>query len=304
MTRAAVAITAAFAGLVGSGSMLARQQAGRAPVTIPFELTMRHVLVQVTVNKSRPLAFILDTGASAAIIRMATATALGLRLEGEVRAGGAGAGTQQGRLVKNATWSLVGLEGFAQPVTLAIPLPELPTSLGREVDGIIGGEFIRQFVMALDYEARTITLHDRQSFTYAGDGQVLPLTFTPNGDPVVDAAVTPIDGKPIDHRFLLDTGSGAALVLHSPFVAEHALPAPQQATISAIGAAGAGGRIVGRLGRVAALEIGRFRIDSPITMFAADKAGAFADATLAGNIGGQIVSRFRTILDYGRRHIL
>src|SRR5262245_3249504 len=265
---------------------------------------MRHVIVQVTVNKSRPLAFVLDTGASVAIIRMATATALGLTLEGEVRAAGAGAGTQQGQLVKHATWSLVGLEGFTQPVVAAVPMPELPPSRGRDVDGIIGGEFIRQFVLALDYQARTITLHDRQSFTYAGDGQGLPLGFTSNGHPVVDAAVTPIGGKPIEHRFLLDIGSGGALVLHSPFVAEHALPSPEQKTIPAIGTAGAGGRIAGRIGRVAALQIGRFTIDGPITMFAEDKAGAFADATLAGNIGGLIVSRFRAIFDYARRRII
>ena len=34
------------------------------------------------------------------------------------------------------------------------------------------------------------------------------------------------------------------------------------------------------------------------------RAGAFADASLAGNIGAQIASRFRTFLDYRRRRII
>src|SRR4029453_17949476 len=92
--------------------------------------------------------------------------------------------------------------------------------------------------------------------------------------------------------------------LHSPFVAEHDLPGGQVTTIRAIGMAGAGGTSVGRLGRVAALQIGSFRIEDPITLFSQDKAGAFANASLAGNIGAQIASRFRMILDYGRNRVI
>lgn len=275
-----------------------------APVTIPFELVNRHVVVKVKVKNSRPLSFVLDTGANNAIVRMVTATELGLSLEGQVNTGGAGPGSQAGQRVKDATWSLVGLDGFSQPVSFALPLPALPSALGQDVHGIIGGEFIRQFVMELDYQARTITLHDRRTFAYGGRGQQLPLEFTPNGHPVVKAVVTPLGGKPIEDQFMLDIGSGAALVLHSGFVVEHKLPGPESRTIRAIGLAGAGGRSVGRIGRVSSLQLGSFTIANPITIFSEDKAGAFANRSLAGNIGAQIASRFRTILDYGRRRII
>ena len=275
-----------------------------AAVTIPFELTMRHLIVKVTVNNSRPLSFVLDTGASVAIIRTSTASELGLSLYGEVNTGGAGAGRQAGQRVKDATWSLVGLDGFSQPVVLTLPLTNLSTGLGRDADGIIGGEFIKQFVMELDYQARAITLHDRKTFNYSGNGQTLPIEFTPNGHPVVKATVTPVDGKAIEHRFMVDTGSGLALALHSPFVVEHNLLGSQSKTIRAIGMSGAGGTAFGRLGRVSALQIGSSTISSPITLFSEDKGGAFADRTLAGNIGAQVISRFRTIFDYGGRRMI
>src|SRR5262245_39538878 len=70
-----------------------------APVSIPFEPAARHVIVQVTVNGSRPLSFILDTGAHAAIIRTAVAQELNLKLEGTVGVGGAGGGSQRGSFV-------------------------------------------------------------------------------------------------------------------------------------------------------------------------------------------------------------
>src|SRR5262249_59561940 len=91
------------------------QRPDRAPVTVPFELVSRHILVKVSVNQSRPLSFVLDTGANLAIVRMDVAKKLDLSLQGSVNAGGAGAGTQAGRRVSNATWTLVGLERFRQP---------------------------------------------------------------------------------------------------------------------------------------------------------------------------------------------
>ena len=79
----------------------------------------------------------------------------------------------------------------SQPVAFALPLPALPPSLGRDVDGIIGGEFIRQFVVEVDYEGRRLTLHDRRTFAYAGPGETLPIEFTP-----AEAAPEPVTAVP------------------------------------------------------------------------------------------------------------
>jgi hypothetical protein len=90
------------------------------PVTVPFELANRHIVLQARVNASRPLAFILDTGADAAIVMTNVATELGLKLTGSVAVGGAGAGQQTGSLVQGANWSLDALGGFVQPVAMAL----------------------------------------------------------------------------------------------------------------------------------------------------------------------------------------
>ena len=280
------------------------QQAPTTAVSIPFELAVRHVVVKGTINKSRPLAFVLDTGANRAIVRLDVAKELGLSLHGNVRTGGAGAGSQQGFLVRDATWSLAGLDGFAQPVTLALPFRDLPSGMGRDIDGIVGGEFIRQFVVELDYQARSMTLHDPKTFAYNGRGQTLPIELNSNGHPVLKATITLAGGEAIEAPFVLDIGSGLAIALHSPFVAEHNLPPPDAKIIRAIGMAGAGGKSHGRIGRVEALTIGSLTIKSPITMFSEDKGGAFANAALAGNLGAQIASRFRMYLDYGRLRII
>jgi hypothetical protein len=182
MTRAALLLVVSSV-VATAAPPHAVSQPRLAPVTIPFELAGRHVIVGVRIDDSRPLAFVLDTGASVAMVRTETARALGLSLYGSVTSGGAGPARQAGQRVRGAAWSLVGFDRFSQPVTLALPMPEVSPALGRPIDGIIGGEFISAFVVALDYQARTVTLHDPTMFQYSGSGEVLPIEFTSSGHP-------------------------------------------------------------------------------------------------------------------------
>jgi hypothetical protein len=228
---------------------------------------------------------------------------LNLTRYGVVNIGGAGAGKQTGAMVRDATWSLVGLDGFSQPVAMALPLTSLASAMGQDIDGIIGYQFIRQFVVEVDYQARLLTLHDPKTFDYAGKGESLTIEFSQN-HPVVRATVTPLGGQPVERPFVLDLGSGMALTLHSPFVAEQKLLPSAGPTVKLIGAAGAGGEVRGQVGRVTALTLGSFTLKDVLSVFSEDTAGAFANAALAGNIGAQVANRFRVFLDYGRSRII
>lgn len=275
-----------------------------AAVSIPFELVARHIVLQVKINDSRPLSFVLDTGDKVAIIDLDRAKELGLKLQGQVRVGGAGSDVLTGSLVQDSTWTISELAGFSQPVAMAIPLGRLAAKFGHDFDGIIGSDFIKQFVVEVDYQARVIKLHDKDKFNYSGAGESIPIHLDRQGHPLIEAEVTPIGSAPIKGQFVLDIGSGAALALYSPFVADHRLLSPELKTIRAIGAGGAGGKTTGRIGRVTELKIGKFKIVSPFTLFSEDKAGAFASSALAGNIGQQIACKFRVFLDYNRERII
>lgn len=282
-----------------------RYQAAQAtPITIPFELANRHIILKVRINNSRPLAFVLDTGDKYAIVDLDRARELGLTLEGVVRMQGAGADTPTGAFVRSASFTIEGLDGFNQPVALALPIRSLASRLGQDFDGIIGHDFIRNFVVEIDYQARQMKLHERKTFSYKGAGESVPIKINSAGHPIIDAQVTPLEGDVIKGKFVVDIGSGLALALHSPTVRSHKLPGPNTKTIKALGAAGAGGSVSGQLGRVAELKVGSFSIQNPITLFAADSAGAFANSEQVGNIGAQVMNRFRVFLDYERERII
>lgn len=280
------------------------QTAVAGPITIPFELALRHIIVKVRVDNSRPLSFVLDTGDQFAIIDYARAKELGLKLAGQVRVGGAGGGTQLGAFVTGSSFTLEGLDNFSQPVNLAFPVGNMSPRFGQDFDGIIGSEFIKKFVVEVDYLARVLRLHDRKTFVYQGSGEAIPVKLNGAGHPIITAEVTPLGGSPVKGRFVVDIGSSLALALYSPFVTEHGLLNPPLKTIRALGGAGAGGETVGRLGRVSELKIGKYVVSKPITMFSEDKAGAFATKEVLGNIGAQVMNRFRVWLDYERDRII
>src|SRR5512144_732798 len=213
--------------------------AASAPITIPFELVTRHIMLKVKINKSRPLSFVLDTGDRVGIVDIDVAKELGLKLQGQIQIGGAGSSTLPGSTVEDATWTLPGLEGFSQPIRLAIPLGRLEARFGHDFDGIIGADFIKQFVVEVDYHARVIRLHDKNQFRYDGSGESVPMQLNSQGHPIIEADVTPIGSEPIKGKFVLDLGAGSALALHSPFVSEHNLLNSSLKTIRSIGAGGA-----------------------------------------------------------------
>jgi hypothetical protein len=283
------------------------QQTAPAPsiiASIPFEMVTRHIVLQVKVNNSRPLSFVFDTGDRVGIVDIERAKELGLKLSGQVKIGGAGSNQLNGSLVEGSNWTLPGLAGFSQPIRLAMPLGDLAARFGHDFDGIVGSEFIKQFVVEVDYQARVLRLHDKAKFNYTGSGEILPIQLNGQGHPILDGEVTPIGSEPFKGKFVLDLGSGGSLALHSPVVASRKLLDGKLKTIKAIGTGGAGGQANGQIGRVAELKIGKFKIPNPFTMFSEDKSGAFANTDLSGNIGQQIAGRFKIFLDYGNQRII
>jgi hypothetical protein len=273
-------------------------------ITIPFELVNEHISIKAQVNDSRALEFMLDTGDKFAIVDLDLAKELGVKLGGDIDAHGMGTQVTKGAFVKGASFRLSGFTGFSQPVTLAFPMRNLAPRLGHDLDGVIGSEFIKYFVLELDYQKRTITLHNRDTFSYSGSGESVPIHLSSMGHPVLQAAVTPVGGDPIDADFVLDVGASGALQLNSTFVADHHLPGPNVQTIREIGTVGAGGETQGRIGHVAAFRIGKYTLRNPATVFSSDKSGAAAASDVQGNIGEEILERFKLFFDYSHDRII
>jgi hypothetical protein len=275
-----------------------------AETTIPIEVVNNHILMKIQVNNSQPFRVIFDTGDKVAVIDTSRAKALGLDLQGDIQIGGAGAGTLAGHYVKNSTFTIPGLAGFSQPVVLAIPLDNLAPYSGHQLEGIIGADFISQFVVEVDYLKQQMTLHDKDKFNYKGPGESIPITFDQQRHPHARTQILQAGREPIACEAVIDMGSGGAIALAKPFVEKNNVIAKNQKTIETLIGAGAGGESRGFVGRVDGLKIGGYQINDPIAAFSQDTKGAMAGGQFEANIGTQIMNKFKVFLDYGHNRMI
>lgn len=287
-------------------SARAQQPAQRleSVVAIPFELANNVIHVQVSVEGAPPAWFVLDTGDRYALIDLALAQSLGLELGGRIDVRGTGPGTLPGHFVKRGSFRLVGLEGFSQPLFLALSLETLAAAGGHAFSGILGHDFLIQFVVEIDYQERVLRLHDRESFVAPAELESLALDFDAERHPTVQARIRVASRAPLDGTFVLDTGASEALTLKAPFVERERLLASVGETVPCLTGYGVGGAAGGVAGRIEELLLGRTSLPRPVAVLSTATSGAHASRAAAGAIGGGLLKKFRVFLDYGRARLL
>lgn len=280
------------------------QERAAQPGVLPFELSNNHLFVQVRVNESKPLWLIFDTGAGQTMLDMRSATALNLKLGQSFQAGGAGAKPITGSFLEGATLTLPSVPGVSQPLRFALPFDHLESMEGRRVDGVLGYDFIRRFVLEVDFVRRQIRLHDKDEFNYTGQGESLPLTFK-NNHPHVRATIQLGNDEAVEADCVIDLGARSALVLTRPFVEKHKLLERATNKIEAVAGRGVGGDITLQITRMPSFRLGRFEFKQPIVGLSQDTHGALGtNAPFEINVGCEVMRRFTIFLDYSRSRMI
>jgi hypothetical protein len=273
-----------------------------SPQIIPFELTNNHIYVKVCAG-DRLLDFILDTGAPNSFFDLTTAKALGIKAGKGFQAIGAGNGTADGARLDRTSVTLAH-SGLEHRIALSIDFSDIRPREGRRIDGILGYDFINRFAVEIDYRDREVRLHDRDDFRYEGPGTARRMAFAGNY-PLVDAEVTLHDGATLKGRFLLDIGASQGVQLKTQWIDEHRLRERVGPTIRRRGGSGIGGALSYDVGRLASLRLGDVELARPVVLLYGDSAGGFArKGPTVGDLGGEVLRRFRVFLDYKRKQLI
>lgn len=273
--------------------------AGDRAENIPFAHDGRHIRLRARVQGKDSLWIAFDTGASGPLFDDARMRALGLEPHGQQHMQGGG-GQAMGASVDDLRIELPGFE-ITGLTSATLDLTTLSAQAGRPLDGVLGQPVFDRCAVAIDYVNRRLSLYDGKTYKYTGKGVILPLTFV-HGLPYVTAKVTLPGRKPVQGRFVLDTGSSADLIFTSGFVErENAVASLERSVVSR--AHGVGGMVENPVGRIARLELGPFTLEKPIGIFMGPGGHAAAEGAI-GNIGGGILSRFNVIFDYPRKRMI
>jgi hypothetical protein len=184
----------------------------------------------------------------------------------------------------------------------AIPMAGASALIARDFDGIVGADVLRHMVVEIDYERRSLTLHDPRSYEYTGHGTALPFTYWMNYDPLIEGQLAIPGRAPIPVKIILDTGAGGT-VLTTPFVAKQRL-LTSVATLPSPDMGAGGGESVKHLARLGALRIGPYSISHPLAALSDDTVGTFTHSDFDVNLGGNILRRFTVIIDYPRQRVI
>ena len=247
---------------------------------IPAEFIGGLVLLPLHVNRSQPCLFVLDSTAAATSIDPQRATELGIPAGQSVELEFAGV-------------------NLTLPELPRAPKPNFDARFGRAYEGTLGRDFFESFVVAIDYERKTVRLFDPGTYRYTGRGKSFHLSFA--GDTPVVRAKSNTNGKTVESDFGIDTALDASVLFSESYANAHRMlshlkmiPAMDEVSDDSADA---------RLGRMRLFQIGPFPVQQAIATFSKLSPGAGGEK-LAGEIGGGMLRRFTIIFDYPHMQVI
>ena len=267
-------------------------------VEVPIDTDFGLVWIEVSVNGSDPLPFLLDTGFDYSVIDAGVAASLSLTVSDPDTVPQPGGPVEIG-LAEGVTIGMPGGE-FPDWTLRVIPIAAASQVVGREFAGIIGHDVLAERVWRIDYEAGTMTVYDASSVLPVNGAEIAVEVIA--AEPFIEAAIEQPHAGTIPGRFKLDTGSTDVAGLNLNFHEGAGVLAPGQTTIPVPGVA-VGGETTGILYRIGAFRIGPYSISSPVIGATLESAG-FENRADAGTIGAAILRQFTLTLDYPRNRIL
>ena len=256
--------------------------------TLPFENLGGLVVLPVTIGASRPLRFVLDSGAGRMVLDGAVADEVGLAREGSGYVMGAGAGALRVEYVRNVTLTLPGVVSGGHELAV-LDLGPLAKTVGGRVDGVLGYPVFERAVVEIDYPGGKVTFRAPERFTYRGSGAELPIDIERRW-PFVRGELVLDDGTVISDRFLVDSGSSDSV--------DHPVVKDMSGRRETETGVGLGAPTRGYIARARAFRLGGFTVDAPTV------ACCGASEETSRLIGSGVLARFRVIFDYARRRLI
>lgn len=269
-------------------------------VSIPFERYGNYILLNITLN-NLPFRFILDSGSRYNLLtKPLKARLLGLAPDSK-RFAVLGTDRQtllQTYILRNIS---INIENAVLANTQAVLVPEtdlmnFEETIGTSVDGILGTDLFKRFVVEVDYEHALLTLTEPAYFKAKKlkRYECLPLQIIADY-PYLNCLMQ-FDNDTLTGRLLLDSGAGLSALLHlhpqDTARVTHAIPGNI--------AQGLGGQIKGYLGKLNHLQLSSQYSFTDIT--AGFQLPVRFDSVFVlpreGLIGNELLGRFHLVWNF------
>lgn len=172
---------------------------------------------------------------------------------------------------------------------IAIDLSGLSAGLGQPIAGILGYDIFRRYVVAIDYAAGLVTLHDPGRYAPPSAGEIIPIT-SEEQTPFIRVGIlgdTTTSVPPAKLEF--DTGKTGALTLIREYVDAYPLLRPGQREVAITAGAILPGQVPAIVTRLQGLQLGRHTVTDVVTMVVLDRDAADVSGDTVGLLGGELL---------------
>jgi hypothetical protein len=269
---------------------------------IPFQYLSNLLVIQVTLNGSDSLNFILDTGVTNSILTdPALAQKLALTKGKEIVLLGSGSGASQRAYVSYGnTLRLGNVTGKNQNViVLHQEFTQLSELVGKKIHGIIGYDLFKQFVITVNFETNRLFLQTPESYKLRlKKGQKLAMDIE-NAKPYLSQVPFTNNKTEVNYRLMIDTGAGHATSLENNINSNFVPNTKLEASLGY----GMNGEIEGFLGRIESMKLGDYSITNFISAFP-NKQSVPQQLQRNGTIGCEILYLFHCTFNYKGNYIV
>lgn len=263
--------------------------------SIPFEQFGDHIFIKLSVNSSAGLDYIFDTGDGLTVLNINKVGELGMASGTDAETTSA-EGTIKGKLVKHNEISIAGAP-LHNVAIYETSLNHLEMSIGRNIDGIIGYDILKNYVVNINYDDMTFNLYAPKGYNYSGGGTSFDIKLT-SYIPHVKGKVKLVNGETLEGEFFVDTGAKATVDFNTPFVENNNLASKIGDSYIYL-VAGLGKReYEHHRGKAASFEVGGYTFsDIPVGLSHA-KSGIQNHKKISGILGNGLLDKFNITYDY------
>lgn len=265
---------------------------------LDFELIGNNILIETNINSSSPLNLIFDTGVRNTIItELWDNDTISLNHTREINLHGLGEGEPLTTYL--STDNRLNIKGVLIDSATVYALKEnifqLSKHLGHKVNGMVGYDLLKDYIVRIDYSRKRIYLYEHENYTVNKRFREVPLLIE-NEKPYIIANVV-LNGISHEVKLLLDTGAELPMwLIEMNFKDYHV---PEKSIYTFIGQ-GLNGEIFGSVSRIDAVSIAGYSFKKPIVAFPDSSAISMILQTKErdGTMGSELLRRFHMVINY------
>ena len=267
---------------------------------LSFKLINNLIVLPIEVNGS-PLNFLLDTGVDNSIMfNLSVEDSLKLKDREKIRLRGLGRGEYIDAVKSRKNFFKIGKIRNPDHLIYLIPSNDFDfaSKMGITINGIIGGDLFRDFIVDINYSAKRIKFYDPKKYNYQDckKCQSFDLHFYKN-KPYLYLDVELSKTERINAKLLIDLGGSDALWLFDK--SSDKIKIPEKSFEDYLGK-GLSGDIYGKRSKIDKISLGNYIFTSANVAYPDSSSieKVYLHKERNGTLGSEILKRFRLIIDY------